>query len=215
MSEIVKITSVTANTPVDIYYCDAMSASCVFVTTASTLPIEFIVPDPYDTSDFTIKIIDSEGCEEVNTILITPSATSQITPSPSPTMTQTPTTTSTPTYTPTTTMTPSPTYTPTKTITPTPTSTPYAVEHFVGQLTAVNAIDVCNTTMTILRYYTYIYEANTTPAIGATIYTFSYNGVLYSPLNGGSLYYKLQFGSNNYAVQVDAYGLIANYSLCI
>lgn len=215
MSEIVKITSITANTPVAIYYCDAMSASCVFVASASTFPYEFVVPDPYDTTDFTIKIIDSEGCEEVNTVYITPTPTSNPTPTVTPTITQTPTLTRTPTYTPTSSLTPSPTYTPTKTLTPSPTVTPYAAEHFVGQLTATNAIDVCNTTMTILRYYTYITEANTVPVLGATIYTFSYNGVLYAPLNGSSLYYKLQFGSSNYAVQIDAYGLITNFSLCI
>lgn len=215
MSEIVKITSITANTPVAIYYCDAMSASCVFVASASTFPFEFEVPDPYDTTNFTIKIIDSEGCEEINMVYITPTPTPTITPSITPTITQTPTLTRTPTYTPTNTLTSSPTHTPTKTLTSTPTPTPYAAEHFVGQLTYNNPIDVCNTTMTILRYYTYITEANTVPVLGATIYTFSYNGVLYAPLNGSSLYYKLQFGSSNYAVQIDAYGLITNFSLCI
>lgn len=215
MSEIVRITSITANTPVAIYYCDAMSASCVFVASASTFPYEFTVPDPYDTTNFTIKIIDSEGCEEINTVFITPTPTSNPTPTITPTITQTPTTTATPTYTPTNTLTPSPTYTPTKTLTPSPTVTPYAAEHFVGQLTYNNPIDVCNTTMTILRYYTYISQANTIPVIGATIYTFSYNGVLYSPLNGNNLYYKMQFGSNYYAVQIDYYGTIVNFSMCV
>lgn len=215
MSEIVKITSVTANTPVAIYYCDSMSASCIYVATVSAFPYEFLVPDPYDTEDFTVKLVDSEGCEEINIIPISPTPTLSITPTITPTITQTPSLTKTPTYTPTSSVTPSVTHTPTKTLTPTPTVTPYASEHFVGQLTANNQIDVCNTLMTILRYYTYIAEANTVPVIGATIYTFSYNGVLYTPLNGNSLYYKLEFGTNFYAVQIDSSGLITNFSLCI
>ena len=57
MSQQVTITSVTANTPVDIYYCDSFSASCVYVATVSTFPFVFYVPDPYDTTDFVVKII--------------------------------------------------------------------------------------------------------------------------------------------------------------
>ena len=62
MSELVTITSVTANTPVDIYYCDSMSGSCVFVSTVSAFPFQFTVPPPYDESNIVIKIIDDQGC---------------------------------------------------------------------------------------------------------------------------------------------------------
>lgn len=215
MSEIVKITSITANTPVDVYYCDAMSASCVFVGSASTFPYEFTVPNPYDEQDFTIKIVDSEGCEEINMIYVTPTQTPTLTPTPTQTPTQTIIQTQTLTPTQTKTVTPTPTQTVTNTPSQTLTTTPTISEHFVGQYTDDNPIDVCIVNMTILRYYTYISEANTIPVIGATVYTFSYNGVLYAPLNGNSLYYKLQFGSSYYAVQINASGLITNFSLCV
>ena len=32
MSQQVTISSITANTPVDIYYCDSLSANCIFVS---------------------------------------------------------------------------------------------------------------------------------------------------------------------------------------
>ena len=47
MSQLVTISSVTANTPVNIYYCDSTGASCVYVATVSTFPYTFDVPDPY------------------------------------------------------------------------------------------------------------------------------------------------------------------------
>ena len=125
MSQQVTINSVTANTPVEIYYCDSMSASCVYVATVSVFPYTFDVPSPYDGEDIVIKIIDTQSCVDGQIIYITPTAT------PQPTVTPTQTTTTTPTNTPTTTNTPSitptntstPTYTPTKTMTPSPTST--------------------------------------------------------------------------------------------
>lgn len=215
MSEIVKITSITANTPVAIYYCDSLSASCVFVTSASTFPFEFTVPDPYDTTDFTIKVIDSEGCEKINTIYITPTPTIASTPNSSPTPTLTPTNSSTPlvtfSQTPTLTQTPSNTTTNTPSVTPSMT----VIGHFVGQFSYSEPTNICCMKMTILQYYTYISEANTIPVIGAAVYTFTYNGVLYNPLNGNNLYYKLQFGSNFYAVQIDLNGIITNFDLCI
>lgn len=214
MSEIVKITSVTANTPVAIYYCDAMSASCVFVASASTFPYEFEVPSPISDTDFIVKIEDSEGCIDGSVVFITPTPTSTVTPTYTPSPTVTPTFTFTPTLSPTNTFTPTSTNTPTPTFTPSPTVTPSIASHFVGQIPNVTYTGACNTLMTILVYYTYLSEANTVPVIGATVYTFSFNGVLYSPLVGQNLYHKLQFGASYYAVQVDNSGEIINFELC-
>jgi hypothetical protein len=72
MSQRVTITSVTANTPVDIYYCDSFSANCVYVSTVSVFPFFFDVPPPYDNSNIVIKIEDVNGCIDGETILITP-----------------------------------------------------------------------------------------------------------------------------------------------
>jgi hypothetical protein len=48
MSQQVTITSVTANTPVEIFYCDSFSANCVYVATVSVFPYTFEVPPPYN-----------------------------------------------------------------------------------------------------------------------------------------------------------------------
>lgn len=100
MSQTVTISSVNANLPVNIYYCDSMSASCVFVSTVSVFPYTFTVPDPYDNGDFVIKIIDNENCVIGNTILLTPTPTPTISVTPTNTPTVTPTNTPTPTVTP-------------------------------------------------------------------------------------------------------------------
>ena len=115
MSQEVTISSVTANTPVDIYYCDSMSASCVYVATVSTFPYTFDVLDPYDYADFVIKIVDTQSCEIGQIILVTPTQTPPNTATPTPTITVTPTNTST--------NTPTPSITPTNTTTPTLTPT--------------------------------------------------------------------------------------------
>ena len=133
MSQTVTISSVNANLPVNIYYCDSMSASCVFVSTVSVFPYTFTVPSPYDTDNFIVKIIDSEGCVIGHQMIITtPTPTPTNTPTPSITPTNTPTPSITPTNTPTPSITPTntptntqtPTNTPTNTQTPTNTSTP-------------------------------------------------------------------------------------------
>ena len=91
MSQQVTITSVTANTPVEIYYCNSMSASCVYVSTVSVFPYTFDVPPPYDEENIVIKIVDTQSCEDGYVIPITPTPTPTITATQTPT--QTPTTT--------------------------------------------------------------------------------------------------------------------------
>jgi hypothetical protein len=57
MGELVTITSLTANTPVSIYYCGPTSGDCVFVATISTPPFTFEVPDPVDNTNYLISSI--------------------------------------------------------------------------------------------------------------------------------------------------------------
>ena len=123
MSQQVTITSVTANTPVEIYYCDSTSGSCVYVSTVSVFPYTFNVPPPYDEQNIVIKIIDTQSCEDGIVIPITPTPTNTQTPTQTNTPSITPTNTSTPanTITSTPTNTATPTYTPTNTSSPTPT----------------------------------------------------------------------------------------------
>ena len=213
MNQIVTITSITANIPVDVYYCDSFSANCVFVSAVSVFPYQFEVPSPYSEDNFIIKIIDADGCIVGDPISVTPTPTSKVTPTPTQTptstITNTPTNTETPTNTPTNTETP--TNTPTNTSTPTPTSS--VVPHYIGQNSFTTSGNVCNDTVTILPYYTYISEANSVPVVGAIIYQTQLNGVLYNPLNGSDKFYKMGFGPYYYWVQVGINGDILSFGL--
>ena len=214
MGQEVIITSVTANTPVDIYYCDSMSASCVFVSTVSTFPYIFNVPDPYDTQDFIIKIVDTQGCVDGDTVYITPTPTPSITPSTPLTPTNTSTQTPTPTQTPTNTSTQTSTPTQTPTYSPTPSVTPVIASHLIGQNAYVTSTNVCNDTITITNYYTYISQSNLVPVIGVKVYTVSVNSVLYNVYNGNNRWIKMAFGSDYYAVQINNLGDIIDFVYC-
>jgi hypothetical protein len=214
MSQEIIITSVTANTPVDIYYCDSTSGSCVYQATVSTFPYTFYVSEPYTNGNILIKIIDTQGCEYGEFVLITPTptptltATPTVTPSVSPT--NTPTNTSTPNVTPT--ITESPTETPTNT--PTPTTTPVVSAHFVGQEIFSTSGGSCSDTITINQYYTYISQANLIPVQDAVVYQTNSSGELFNPYNGGSQWILMTFGYDNYSVQINEYGSILDFAVC-
>jgi len=214
MSQQVTITSVTANTPVEIYYCDSTSGSCVYVSTVSVFPYTFDVPPPYDETDFVIKIEDVNGCIDGDIVYITPTPTSSVTPTMTQTPTNTPTNTITPTVTPTVTQTPTTTITTTPTTTPTPSTTPVFSLHLVGQNIFSTSANTCSDQLTLNNYYTYINESDTVPVIGVKIYQSTFGGVLFNPYNGQNGFTKFTFGGNNYAVQVDGSGTIVSFVLC-
>jgi hypothetical protein len=180
----------------------------------SVFPFEFDVPSPYDETNFVVKIIDSQNCEDGETITITPTPTSSVTPTNTRTPTRTPTQTRTPTKTPTMTSTMTQTPTMTTTQTPTPTQTPAVASHLTGQNRYVSSGSVCNDVMTILPYYTYISESNSTPIIGATVYETLVNTTLYNPYVGGNKYIKMKFGSDFYVVQINDDGEIISFEIC-
>lgn len=215
MSQQVTITSVTANTPVEIFYCDSFSANCVYVATVSVFPYVFDVPEPYNEQDFVVQIIDTQGCDIGHEVLITPTPTSTVTPTPTMTSTVTPTTSVTPTMTPTSTVTSTSTPTPTSTITATPSPTPVVSLHNIGQNVSVSSGSTCLDTMTFNNYYTYIGEADYTPVVGAVVYQTLFNGVLYNPFAGNDQYIKMNFGGSLYIVQINAYGVILDYTVCV
>lgn len=215
MSQIITISAVTANTPVNIYYCDSMSANCETVKlSADTFPYTFTVPDSASTTDFIIKIVDINNCEIGETVYITPTPTSSQTPTPTqtPTQTVTPTSTTTPTPTITPTNTITPTITPTTT--PTPTPTPIISIHYIGKAFYKDSIDACGDLTTITPYFTYISECNTLPILGVVIYENNLNGVLYNPVNGGNKYIKMSFGVVYYSVRIDGTGMITDFNYC-
>ena len=214
MSEQVTITSVTANTPVEIYYCDSTSGSCVSVATVSTFPFTFDVPSPYNTEDIVIKIIDTQGCIDGDIIYITPTPTPSITPSQTVTPTVTTTPSNTPSYTPTTTPTITVTSTVSPTVTPTPSVTPVLYYHAKGQNTYTTSGDCCGDIITSTYYYTYLSDGNTIPVVGIKVYTTQVSGVLYNPYNGNNRFIKMVWNGSNYAVRIDVVGNIVDFSLC-
>ena len=212
MSELVNILAVTANTPVEIYYCDSLSANCVYVATVSTFPYEFVVPDSYSDDNFLVKIIDTQDFEYGEFVNITPTPTPSTTPPITPTVTQTPQASVTPTITPsiTPTLTQTPTITPTNT--PTVTTTPMIYPHAVGQNTFILPGNACDNELTVQNYYTYLSDGNI--SAGIVVYTSTFGGVLYNPYNGGDKFIKMVWGSDIYEVQIDSYGNILSYTLC-
>jgi hypothetical protein len=214
MSQQVTITSVTANTPVEIYYCDSMSASCVYVSTVSVFPYTFSVPPPYDEQNIVIKIVDTQNCEDGYVIPITPTPTLTVTPTPTNTPTVTATNTSTPTNTPSYTPTNTATQTYTPTNTPTPTTTPVISIHPIGNQVSATSATTCTNTITLTNYYTYIAQANLTPVVGVIVYQTVVNDTLYNPYNGGNRYIKMSFGGNFYVVKINAQGAIVEFQLC-
>jgi hypothetical protein len=215
MSQQVTITSVTANTPVEIFYCDSFSANCVYVSTVSVFPFTFDVPLPYAENNIVIKIEDTNGCVDGEVIPITPAPTSSVTPTLTRTPTNTPTTTITPTITPTVSPTQTQTPTNTSTTTPTPSVTSAFALHLIGQNTFVTSANTCDDQLTFVNYYTYLNEADTVPVIGVKIYQTAFGGVLFNPYNGNNRFTKFTFGGNSYAVQVDTSGNILDFALCV
>lgn len=210
----VNITSITANTPADIYYCDSTSASCVFVSGITSVPFSFEVPPPYNETDVVIKIEDDAGCVEYSVIPITPTPTPSVTATITPTPSITPTNSVTPTNTPTNSATPTQTTTITPTVTTTPTQTPVVSSHLVGINLFSSSANTCSDILSIVSYYTYISESFMTPVIGATVYLTVANGVLYNTFNGNNQWKLMSFGGNNYAVQIDSTGKIVNFVSC-
>ena len=90
MSQIVDILTSTGTAPYEVYVCDVTNTFCYLVANGVTLPYQFTVPSPLDTStSVIIKLIDTDGCETFELYQC------PITPTPTPTPTLTPTQTQT------------------------------------------------------------------------------------------------------------------------
>jgi hypothetical protein len=170
MSQKITISSVTANTPVDIYYCNSLSANCQYVASVEEFPFVFYVEPPYDEVDILVKIVDKDNFEDGRFIYITPTPTPSITPSVTPSitpsvtigLTPTPTKTGTPANTPTNTQTP----TNTKTNTPTPTTTQTQTQTLTPTITQTPTYTPTNTyTPTITPTNTQTPTNTSTPTV--------------------------------------------------
>ena len=205
----VEITTITANTPFEVYVCDALSGSCTYFATVANAPYVFEVDDTYATENFTIKVVDVAGCIVYHTVAITPTPTPTQTPTPTKTATPTPTKTVTPTVTPTvsTSVVASPT--------PTPTKTPTLVYgHTIGANLYVGSSGVCDDSLLVTQYYTYYVDTPTIPVLGAEVYLTNLGGVLYNPVNQINRWRKMTFGASTYAVQIDSTGIIIDFIIC-
>jgi hypothetical protein len=211
----VKITSLTANTPFEVYVCDAFSANCTYVATVASPPYQFEVDDTYATGNFTIKIVDVAGCVVYQNMAVTPTPTPTLTRTPTKTPTATPTKTPTPTVSPSVSNTPKPTSTATQTPTPTPSATPSVYVHRIGRFIHDTSTEACEDTLLQSVYYTSFVETPTIPVFGATVYSSFFGGTLFNPVNQQGRWRLMEFGSGNiYAVQIDDSGQIIDFILC-
>ena len=59
----VTISSITGQSPYDIYICQTGGTSCFYMTTIGSVPYIFDIPAPYNTSEaYMLKVIDNNGC---------------------------------------------------------------------------------------------------------------------------------------------------------
>lgn len=59
----VTISSITGQSPYDIYVCQANGTGCFYYSTTSTIPYIFDIPAPYNTSaSYMLKVVDSNNC---------------------------------------------------------------------------------------------------------------------------------------------------------
>ena len=216
MSVLITIVSVTANTPVDIYYSGTSDLAPVLsVSGASSFPLSFTVPSPVDQSTFLVRIVDSQSCIDDEFVYITPTPTPSFTPTPTLTPTVSPTETTTNTPTPTETSTNTPTPTETTTNTPTPSATPIILSHNVGVSGSFPTFSgACNDTLSSTLYYNYLSGATSSPLSGVTVYTVEAGGTLYVPYNGGSSWILMNWPDGLYSVQIDSAGNILDSVIC-
>jgi hypothetical protein len=85
----VTISSITGESPYDIYICQTGGTSCFYMTTISSVPYIFDIPAPYNTSEaYMLKVIDNNGCTITGIEPVT--TCSNVTPTITPTNTVTP-----------------------------------------------------------------------------------------------------------------------------
>lgn len=59
----VTINSITGSSPYDVYICQSNGTGCFYISTITTLPYVFDIPEPYNTStSYLLKVIDSNNC---------------------------------------------------------------------------------------------------------------------------------------------------------
>jgi hypothetical protein len=59
----VTINGITGQSPYDVYICQSNGSSCFYVTTITTTPYVFDIPEPYNSStSYQLKVVDANNC---------------------------------------------------------------------------------------------------------------------------------------------------------
>ena len=59
----VTISSITGQSPYDIYICQSDGSGCFYVTTITTIPYVIDIPAPYNTSSsYMLRVVDANNC---------------------------------------------------------------------------------------------------------------------------------------------------------
>ena len=59
----VTISSITGQSPYDVYVCQTNGSACFYITTISSIPYVFDIPAPYNNlSAYMLKLIDGNNC---------------------------------------------------------------------------------------------------------------------------------------------------------
>ncbi len=59
----VTIESIAGQSPFDIYICQANGTGCFYISTITSTPYIFDIPEPYDSSTtYQLKVIDGNKC---------------------------------------------------------------------------------------------------------------------------------------------------------
>jgi hypothetical protein len=59
----VTISSITGQSPYDVYICQSSGSGCFYISTITTTPYVFDIPAPYDTSSsYLLKVVDANNC---------------------------------------------------------------------------------------------------------------------------------------------------------
>jgi hypothetical protein len=59
----VTINSITGQSPFDIYICQSNGTGCFYISTITSTPYVFDIPEPYNTStSYQLKVVDGNNC---------------------------------------------------------------------------------------------------------------------------------------------------------
>lgn len=66
----ITINNITGASPFNIYLCDQILSTCIYVNTVSVFPYSFDVPIILDgQASYNLKTIDNNGCEIINNLI--------------------------------------------------------------------------------------------------------------------------------------------------